>query len=196
MNAGHGPHIGEIAARELATPLAGKHDLFVAPAEVVAHPDLHLVPHHNAFDVEELTNQRTEREHREAVKHDVDVPVLTKHAAALGEEDPVGLRVVGELLEPPCIVRLAVMADDPSVPEPHVLVHPGVRGVGDDDVHRCVWQRTEKLDAVLRANVVAAECRIGCRRGQCRRAGDHLANGRSHMRSTVPAQRRPTLPVA
>src|SRR6202042_2599810 len=99
---------------------------------------------------------RTEREHREAVEHDVHVAVLAKHTRALRKKLAVRLRVVGKFAEPPLVVRLAISADDASMSETHVLVHAGVRGVGDDDVDRRVRLVAEKRDAVLRANLEAS----------------------------------------
>ena len=37
------------------------------------------------------------------------------------------------------------------------------------------------------------ECSVGGRRGSVKRAGDHLANGRSHISATLAVQARATL---
>jgi hypothetical protein len=129
----------------------------VTAPEVVAHPQVHLVPDHDAFHIEEIANQRAQGEHGEAVEHDVDVAVLTEHALTLTEKHRVRLRIVRELLKPARIVGLAIVTDDPSVPEFHVPVHARVRRVGDDQVNRCGGERPKEIDAVLRADVEAAE---------------------------------------
>ena len=136
MDARDGPDVGKISPRQLSPPLACEHDLLVTAPEVVAHPQVHLVPDHDALHVEEVAHQRAQREHREAVEHDVDVAVLAKHALTLTEKHRVQLRVVRELVKPARVVGLAVVTDDATVPETHMPVHARVRRVGDDQIHR------------------------------------------------------------
>src|ERR1700736_245621 len=144
----HGPHIVQVPACQFAPAFAGKHDLLMAAAEVVAHAEVHLVPYDHALHVEELAHKGTQREQREAVEHDVDVPIVAQDAAAFREEPAIRARVIRELGEPPRVVGTAVVADDASMSESHVLVHAGVRRIRDDDVDRVVGETFEETDAV------------------------------------------------